>query len=50
MQKLKHALSAEEYNAAMVGQTHDERIQRLDEAYNMLQEEYKKVITRLDAS
>ncbi|XP_057293831.1 histone acetyltransferase type B catalytic subunit-like [Hydractinia symbiolongicarpus] len=50
MQKLKHALSPEEYNAAMVGQTHDERIQRLDEAYNMLQEEYTKVITRLDAS
>ena len=47
MKKLKAVLSKDEFNAAMVGHTHEERIQRLEEAYNLLEEEYKRVITRL---
>ena len=47
MKKLQRVLSAEEYNAAMVGNTTEERIQRLEEAYKQLEEEYKRVLDRL---
>ena len=47
MKKLQKVLSPEEYNAAFVGQTHDERIERLDEAYKQLEEDYRKVVSRL---
>ena len=47
MEKLRSVLTPEEFNSAMVGQSHDERIQRLDEAYKLLEEEYFKVIDRL---
>ena len=50
MKKLQAVLSPDEYNAAFVGQTHDERIQRLDEAFKQLEEEYRKVIDRLNAT
>ncbi|XP_047136715.1 histone acetyltransferase type B catalytic subunit isoform X1 [Hydra vulgaris] len=48
MEKLRAVLSSEEYNSAMVGQSNEERIQRLDEAYKLLEAEYFKVIDRLD--
>lgn len=50
MKKLQKALSKDEFNAAMVGQTDEERMQRLDEAYKQLEEEYRATIDRLDAN
>lgn len=50
MKKLQAVLSPDEYNAAFVGQTHDERIERLDEAFKQLEEEYLKVIAHLNAT
>lgn len=50
MKKLEKALTAEEYNAAMVGQAKEERMQRLEEAFRQLAEdEYARVIKRLQA-
>jgi len=50
MKKLQKALSKDEFNAAMVGQTDEERMQRLDEAYKQIEEEYRATIDRLDAN
>lgn len=48
MKKLEKALTAEEYNAAMVGSSKEERMQRLEEAFRQLAEdEYARVIKRL---
>ena len=48
MAKLQKVLSPEEFNVAMVGHAHEERVQRLDEAFKTLEEEYRRVISRLD--
>ena len=40
-------LSQEEFNAAMVAQNRDERMRRLDEGFNLLEEEYMRVLDRL---
>jgi len=50
MKKLEKVLSGEEYQAAMVGNTNAERVQRLDDAYKELEEEYQRVIARLAKS
>lgn len=51
MKKLEKALTAEEYNAAMIGSSREERMQRLDEAFRQLAEdEYARVIKRLKLS
>jgi len=49
MKKLEKALSAEEYNAAIVGSSRDERMQRLEDAFKSLcEDEYARVIKRLN--
>lgn len=51
MKKLQKALTPEEYNAAMVGSTDEERVQRLDEAFKQLvEEEYDRVLKRIRQS
>ena len=51
MKKLQKALTPDEFNAAMVGSTPEERVQRLDEAFKQLAEdEYERVIKRLHSS
>jgi len=49
MKKLQKHLSAEEFHAAMVGCSREERINRLDEAFKELEQEYSRVAERLKA-
>lgn len=48
LKKLKAHLSPEEFHAAMIGQSDEERMNQLEEHYRILEEEYKRVIERLD--
>jgi len=48
LKKLKAHLSPEEFNAAMIGQSDEERMNQLEEHFRILEEEYKRVIERLD--
>ena len=51
MKKLEKALSPEEYNAAIVGSSRDERMQRLEDAFKSLcEDEYARVIKRLNTT
>lgn len=47
LKRLQKVLSQEEFNAAMVAQNRDERMRRLDEGFNLLEEEYMRVLDRL---
>jgi len=47
LKKLQAHLSAEEFQAAMIGQSDEERMNQLEEHYRILEEEYRKVIDRL---
>jgi len=48
LKKLKAHLSPEEFHAAMIGQSDEERMNQLEEHFRILEEEYKRVIERLD--
>ena len=47
LKKLQNHLSKEEFAAAMFGQSNEERMQRLDDHFNILEEEYRRVVERL---
>jgi len=48
LKKLKAHLSPEEFHAAMIGQSDEERMNQLEEHFRILEEEYRRVIERLD--
>jgi len=47
MKKLLNNLTPEEFRSAMIGQSNEERMQRLEDHFKILEEEYTRVIERL---
>lgn len=47
LKKLQSNLTPEEFRSAMIGQSNEERMQRLEEHFKILEEEYTRVIERL---
>ena len=50
LKKLQNYLSPEEFRSAMIGQSDEERMQRLEDHFKILLEEYTRVIDRLKSN